>query len=152
MPINCLVLAAAICVDQPAEVKVFTGTTLTGASIRTDDLSIESTINSDQILPANLSVMHKACSASGCYYYFVYCAPENDAKSFFIYYTDRKSNYSLRSIELRMPSAKNLSSYTNIYFSPVTGYFIRFSDLTRDDGSKKNPICLPRQGCTPHRP
>lgn len=146
MSITCLAIAATVCVAQPASIELHSNTLTTGATIKIDDATIESIISSDNIIPANLSIMKEVCQNGSCFHYTRHCEPQGSQYGCNFYYSVG-ANRTLRKISFIGKEGIILALLRKVGFSPVAGEGIPFSELSYDNGRGGAPSCLRRNGC-----
>jgi hypothetical protein len=146
MPINCLAIAAYICVSQPSNIEVFSNSNLSGATIQSGDVKIESITGSDNLIPANLAVMQHRCVKSLCFHYTMHCGlGDNGYECNFYYVID--PGYTLKRVSFVGAKDKVALIFSRVGFAAWGDKVIPFSELSYDNGGSGAPSCLPRNGC-----
>jgi hypothetical protein len=146
IPINCLAVAAYICVSQPSSVEIFVNSNMSGATIKSGDVEIESITESDNLTPANLFVMKRRCLGSSCIHYTMHCDQGGNGYECTFYYVIDPS-YILKRISFTGAKDKVALVLSKVGFAVWGEEVIPFSDLNYDNGMSGAPSCLPRKGC-----
>ena len=96
---ECLAIVGSICLTRPADVRIESSTTWSGATIKTAGLRITSTQSSDSVMTAHIPSTRRACRAGQCLYYKAYCSTAVTEQRCRIWYTFEAA-MPLRVIEL----------------------------------------------------
>jgi hypothetical protein len=148
MACDCLALVALICLNQPARIEILQSPMMSGAVVDIDHLRIESIVSSDNITPADISIMKRECLDGGCFHYSRVCSGTIDVYRCDIYYV-LPGESSLKRFSLLGEEGEVLKGRHEISFSPFSGNSMPISELSFDNGLGRAPSCLPRSGCTP---
>ena len=137
---SCLAIIASICLNGSAEIELVRGWPWSGARITAANVTIASTLGTDNRQVPDDSQMEKLCATGKCFRYSRHCSVIMEETHCKYYYASDMSPY-LREIEMTGPSMAEIEkSWSNIAFAPYPDLRIGFDRLTFDNGSDLPPI------------
>lgn len=141
----CLIFVAPLCINSSARVTPINTGGGVQVNIMTQRVNISVRMSSDNMTPADLSIMQRSCLGQSCFYHTMHCRWSRHSQCV-MYYVEPNS------VVLRRMHFSGTPSDIAAAFSRLRVAFgndtAPISELLYDNGREDAPSCLPRSGCT----